>query len=428
MELTTPLSAVTGIGFNFAKKLEKLNLFTVEDLINHYPFRYDDFSKTASALDSQIGEKVTLIGEIWSIKNIYTRSRKILTQAIFNDGTAPIELTWFNQSWITKQIQPGNKLQISGKITKYKNRLSIMAPVWERILDLESVQIKHLHTGRLVPVYSETFGLTSKWIRTKIDSLFPRAKLRIQDPLPGEIKGEMVSLIDALEMIHFPKDWEELTKARERLSFDELFYIQLATQKTRLEWKQKPLIEPLKINEAKLKEFIKKLPFELTKAQLKVIDEAITDLKLEQPMNRLIQGEVGSGKTVVAAVIAYLVHLNGLKTLFMAPTEILAFQHFSTLTKLLESFGIKVGIYTGSKKQIEDAEVIVGTHALLSEKLMPENVGLIIVDEQQRFGVEQRTFLRNRAKVPHFLTMTATPIPRTVALTMYGDLDISVID
>jgi len=172
MDLQTPLTKVAGIGYSYSKKLEYLNLFTVEDLINHYPFRYDDFSKVASVIDAQIGEKVTLQGEIWSIKNIYTRYGKTLTQAIFNDGTSPITLTWFNSSWIIKQIKTGDRLQVSGKLTKYKSKLSIMAPTWEK---LESRQT--LHTGRLVPVYPETYGVSSKWLRTKIAAILPQVQI-----------------------------------------------------------------------------------------------------------------------------------------------------------------------------------------------------------------------------------------------------------
>ncbi|MDD5415991.1 MAG: ATP-dependent DNA helicase RecG [Candidatus Daviesbacteria bacterium] len=464
MNFNTPLLQLPGIGYTYAKRLERLNLFTLEDLIYHFPFRYDDFSNTTSALQAKIGESVTLQGEIWTIQNIYTRSRKIITKAVFNDGTSPIELTWFNSSWLTKQIQTGDRLQVSGKISKYKNKLSIIAPHWEK-LDAEQKQLPtrqvgtQIHTGRLVPIYPETYGVSSKWLRTKIAQLLPQVLDEIRDPLPNPIRGEMLPLAPALQQIHFPKNWEQTEKARNRLGFDELFFVSLATQKTRLEWSKIPLVKPLKINPDKLNQFIKKLPFKLTRAQQKVLQEITVDFKKDQPMNRLIQGEVGSGKTVVAAAAIYLVHLNNLKTLFMTPTEILAFQHFETLKNLLEPYGITVGIYTGSRKQlsrsagdgekgvptrsrrseaIEDArrdiepagpaQVIVGTHALLSQKLPTDNIGLVVIDEQQRFGVEQRTLLRKRAKIPHFLTMTATPIPRTVALTLYGDLDMSIID
>ncbi|MCL4365804.1 ATP-dependent DNA helicase RecG [Patescibacteria group bacterium] len=455
MNLNTPLSQLTGIGPTLLYKLQILNLNTVEDLIYHFPYRYDDFSNTTSALDAQIGQSVTLQGEIWSIQNIYTRSRKIITKALFNDGTSPIELTWFNSSWLTKQIKTGDRLQISGKISKYKNKISIVAPRWERINSFQSSAISNqtLHTGRLVPVYPEVSGISSKWLRTKIDKLLPQVLDQVQDPLPQQVLNNMLPLTTAIKQIHFPTDLKQAEKARERLGFDELFYVSLATQKARIEWSKKPLIEPLKIKPSDIKNFISKLPFKLTSAQNKVLKEILEDLGKNQPMNRLVQGEVGSGKTVVAAIVAFIVHKNRLKTLFMAPTEILAFQHFDTLSKLLSQFGINVGIYTGSKKfnklkmdngQLKTKKqkilnsqfsivnsiphIIIGTHALLSSKLDIKDVGLIIVDEQQRFGVEQRALLRSKAKIPHFLTMTATPIPRTVALTIYGDLDMSVID
>lgn len=438
MELTTPLYTLTGIGSSLTIKLKRLDLNKVSDLIYHFPFRYDDFSKVSKGSEAKIGESVTLQGEIWSIKNIYTRYGKVLTQAIFNDGTSPITLTWFNQSWLTKQIQVGDKLQVSGKLTKHKSKLSIMAPQWEKIPDRRSFsdpgsevwasEVWAIHTGRLVPVYPKTTGLTSKWLRTKINQILPQVLDKIVDPLPPFIRGGMIPLSEAIQKIHLPENMDEVEKAQERLGFDELFLVSLATQKARSEWKNKPVVEPLKINDHNLNNFIKSLPFELTSSQNKILKEIVSDLKKDQPMNRLIQGEVGSGKTVVATIVTYLVHLNGLRTLFMAPTEILAFQHYSTVSQLLEPFGIRVGIYTGSKKQARDVDVTIGTHALLSKKLPTPDVGLVIIDEQQRFGVEQRTILRSRAKLPHFLTMTATPIPRTVALTLYGDLDLSVID
>jgi ATP-dependent DNA helicase RecG len=426
MDLKTPLSKIPGIGPNFARRLQRLYLYTVSDLIHHYPFRYDDLSLVTSALEAKIGEKVTLQGEIWSIKNIHTRSRKVLTQAIFNDGTSPIELTWFNSPWLTKQLVTGDRVQISGKLGKYKNKLSIVAPIWEKTSEFQPLPT--LHTGRLVPVYPETFGVTSRWIRTKIAAILDEATKSVVDPIPDNIKEDMLSLETALKKIHFPDNYQDVEKARERLGFDELFFIQLSTLKTRQDWRKKDAVATFEVTTPTLNKFIKSLPFQLTNAQQKVTDEIISDLQRGVAMNRLIQGEVGSGKTVVAAVIVYLAHLNGYKTLFMAPTEILAFQHHSTLSNLLKPFGIEVGIYTGSKKKAESAHIIVGTHALLSKKMAIGDVGLVIVDEQQRFGVDQRSVLRARAKVPHFLSMTATPIPRTVALTLYGDLDISVID
>ena len=384
-------------------------------------FRDDDFSKSTQLNEVKVGEVVTLTGEIWSIKNVYTRSRKTLTQAIFNDGTSSLELVWFNQSWLAKNLPAGSRVQISGKVSRKGSKLSILQPTWEKLAGVL------LHTGRLVPIYPETFGINSKWLRQKINYLFPLIESEIIDPLSSHLSADFLDLTSALQQIHFPDNFATLNKAKKRLSFDELFDIQLATQYQRLTWQKKTVVNPWKIFGKKLTEFIHNLPFQLTNAQQRVIKEIVEDLQKSTPMNRLVQGEVGSGKTVVAAVIIYLAHLNGFKTLLMTPTEILAFQHYATLSKLLKPLGINVTIYTGSKKERE-GDIVVGTHALLSDKLQADNIGLVIVDEQQRFGVEQRTKLRNRSSSPHFLTMTATPIPRTVALTLYGDLDLSIID
>jgi len=443
MDLNTKLIHTSGIGPSLQAKLDKLNLVTVEDLITHYPFRYEDFAKISKIAEGRVGEVNTFSGEIWSIKNTYTKSHKILTKAILNDGSGTVEIIWFNNRWIIKNIKVGDKIQASGKFDYFAGKLGLVAPEWEKV-DTEA-----LHTGRLVPVYPETYGLTSKWLRAKIHQFLP--KINLEDPIPVEVTKDFLPLKNALEKIHFPENYSDILQAKKRLSFDELFYIQLSTLKKREDWQNKQVTKELKIDNVKFQKFIDKLPFKLTSAQKRVIDEVLNDVSKTSPANRLIQGEVGSGKTVVAAVIIYLAYLNNLKSILMAPTEILAFQHHSTLTKLLKPYGINVGIYTGSKKSVikpvilsetkdldssliaqndkkEMSDVIVGTHALLSEKLELNDVGLVVVDEQQRFGVAQRSLLRSRAKSPHFITMTATPIPRTVALTIYGDLDLSVID
>lgn len=406
-------------------RLERLGLKSVLDLINHYPFRYDDYSKVSNAVEVPLGEKVTLQGEIWSIQNVFTRFGKVLTKAIFNDGSGPIELVWFNQSWLPKSIKTGDRLQISGKVEKRGSKLTMTAPVWEKLQ--AGLANEAIHTGRLVPVYPETYGVTSKWLRLKISTVLPLAAKEIQDPIPDILRDSMLPLREALNKIHFPDSWEAVNRATERLSFDELFSIQLATLKARSQWKKREVVAPLKIDHKEMQRLIASLPFTLTHSQDMVIDEIIADLSSSQPMNRLVQGEVGSGKTVIAAIVIYLAYLNKKKALYMAPTEILAFQHQTTVKRILKPFGVAVGIYTGSRKEALDSDVIIGTHALLSNKLNSEDVGLIVIDEQQRFGVEQRSVLRSKGTLPHFLSMTATPIPRTVALTLYGDLDLSVI-
>lgn len=443
MTLNTPLATVVGIGPKIAKRLERLNLYTVSDLISHFPFRYDDFSKITPVVDAKMGEPVTLQGEIWQIKNSYTKFKKTITRAILNDGSGAIELVWFNQPYLNKTIQSGNRLRVAGAVTSFAGKNTLVAPVWEKTDNA-------LHTGRLVPVYPETALISSRFLRNQIDKLLPLVKSEIIDFLPEDVRGSMLPLAEAIAKIHFPLEMWEAKLARERLAFDELFLIQLATLQTRLSWQQHRSVKPWQIDQEKLNHFISQLPFQLTTAQEKVLGEIVSGLKKDTPMNRLLQGEVGSGKTVVATIAIYLAYLNGFASLLMAPTEILAWQHYETVRKLLEPHGITVGVYTGSRKLVHgsqfmvqgkksmnnelkrqrtmNADVIIGTHALLSDKLLTDNIGLVIIDEQHRFGVAQRTLLRSRAQVPHFLTMTATPIPRTVALTLYGDLDISIID
>src|SRR3989344_4934597 len=469
MDLQIPLSRLKGVGPSFAKRLEKLGLMTALDLIYHFPFRYDDYSKIIRISEAPIDQEVTIKGQVWNIQNSSSRYGKTLTRAILNDGSGSVELVWFNQAWLIKNILSGDTLHVSGKVDRRQNKLTMVSPTWEKIIE-NSIG---LHTGRLVPVYPETFGVNSKWLRDKINSLLPLVLGSLVDPLPLEYKEAMFSLGKALQTIHFPRSFTEINLAKTRLGFDELLEIQLSTQKRRADWKQKQSAKGFKINESDLTTFTSSLPFELTHGQKTVLAEIIEDLQKPQAMNRLIQGEVGSGKTVVAAIAIYLSFRNHLRSLLMAPTEILAMQHYSSLKKLLEPLGMSVGLYTGSSKfnkqksgvisqellvKQEDSpndseargpqpastakrgeliansypNVIVGTHALLSEKLLKENVGLVVIDEQQRFGVKQRTILRqqnNNLKnlAPHFLTMTATPIPRTVALTIYGDLDVSVI-
>lgn len=428
MDIKTPLQYITGVGPQFAKRLEKLELFTVENLINHYPFRYEDYSKIGKIAEAKEGETVTFQGELGSIKDTYTKSGKVMTTALLNDVTGSIGIIWFNQRWLSKVLITGDKLQVSGKVDRFKGKICLMSPAWEK------VETETIHTGRLVPVYPETYGISSKWIRTKMSKLLPEILPKVSDHLPNLIRGNMLTLAEALQQIHFPDNWDKFNLAKARLSFDELFFIQLTAQKQRLLWQKKQATKPLLYQNSDLLGFMKSLPFELTSSQKKVIGEICQDLQKDQPMNRLLQGEVGSGKTVVAAAVIYLTCLNNLRVTLMAPTEILAFQHFETLTKFLAPYNLKVGIYTGSKKAVSDEPILVGTHALLSEKLPLENMGLVIIVEQQKFGVEQRSLLRQKsglrtqAKSPHFLTMTATPIPRTVALTLYGDLDLSVIE
>lgn len=430
MELSTPLMELPGVGPRLVASLRKLGLFTVEDLLHHYPSRYVDYSQTVSVVEASLGKNVTLRGSIWQIKNIYTKYGKKITRALFNDGTSSIELVWFNSPWLVNQVKTGDELQISGKLKKKGSTLSITMPVWEKIGQSIGRSVG-VHTGKMVAVYPETYGLTSKFLREKVAAVLEECSLKIGDPLPEKLRADMVTLPQALKEIHSPTNLEFLSKAQERLGFEELLLIQLATVKARRDWQTNQGSAAIKVDRKDLEKFREILPFELTRAQKRVIEEILPDLASPKPLNRLIQGDVGSGKTVVAAAAAFVVAKAGYKTLFMAPTETLAVQHFQTLEKIFAPLGIQVALLTGNQsvntENMDNISIISGTHALISDKFSVSNVALSIVDEQHKFGVLQRQKLRERERALNFLSLTATPIPRTVALMMYGDLDISVI-
>lgn len=386
------------INFEMRAGLEKLGIKTERDLLYHLPFRYEDYSLLSKIKNLQEGETVTVRGKVLEIKNQYTRSAFVLQRALIEDDSGILEVLWFNQRFLTRVIHQGDQISLAGKIKKNGKKLLLKSPVYE----INS----QIHTGRVVPIYPETAGITSKWLRTKIFNLLDN------------------SVPEALKKVHFPKSLEEAEEARLQLAFDELFASQLEALKRKKERESKTVGNKFKIVEIreKLKMFVDNLSFNLTGGQKKVIAEIYKDLAKDVPMNRLLQGDVGSGKTVVAALALLAANLNGYQAVLMAPTEILANQHYETL-KFLK---LNVGLATGSKKENLNSKIIVGTHALLNLKLA--NLGLVVIDEQHRFGVEQQTKLKEKGLNPHILTMTATPIPRAMALTLYGDLDISLLE
>lgn len=421
---------------------------TVEDFLYHLPNRYEDFSVVSKIGNIQPGEVVTVQGEVMEAKNQYLRSSRIKTiqKAFVTDDTGGIEITWFNQPFIVKSLTAGSRISVSGRVEGAGNKLKLQSPVFEILPEGQ----ESVHTGRLVPVYPETKGVSSKWLRRQIFSILKEYKNEIKEFLPPQIISthNLLPLAFAIQEAHYPKDLTAAEKARERLSFDELFLMQLASLKRREEWRQVKVTKPLKIKayDRDIEKFYRSLPFKLTGAQNRAIGEILKDLESDKSMNRLLQGDVGSGKTVVAAVAMYSAYLNGFQSILLAPTEILAQQHFKTIDLLLARFKIKAGLFTGSYKSDKiktqnakiktklkdnfklDYDVIVGTHALLNEKIQMNKLALVVIDEQQRFGVEQRAIIRKKGENTHLLTMTATPIPRTVALTMYGDLDLSYLD
>ena len=435
MDLHTPITRGNRAMKMYATKLEKLGITTFYDFLLHLPNRYEDYSVVSKIAEIQPGETVTIQGQILEMKTNYMRGARIknMQKALVTDGTGTIELTWFNQPFLTKTITPNETISASGRSDRFgrTRTLSLQSPEYE-ILFANSQPI---HTGRLIPVYPETQGISSKWLRRQIFNLLTQHLNELHEYLPGTIlkKNHLMAYTEALQEIHFPKDLDTAAKARERLAFDELFLMQLAAVKRRSDWENKKQGTAFLVKkyEKQIDVCINSLPFTLTTAQHTALEKIIQDLQKPTPMNRLLQGDVGSGKTVVAAVAMYIAFLNSFQSVLMAPTEILAQQHYSTVSKFLEPLGVTVDLVTGSKKRItkdSNFSILIGTHALLSEKIVFDRLGLVVIDEQQRFGVQQRSIIRQKGTNPHLLTMTATPIPRTVALTMYGDLDLSYLN
>jgi ATP-dependent DNA helicase RecG len=452
MDLHTPITRGNRSLKMYAGRLEKLDIRTFYDFLFHLPSRYEDYSLISKIAQIQTGETVTIQGQVLEMKNQYMHGGRIKTmqKAIVSDGTGTIELTWFNQPFLTQSIIPNTTIAASGRADRFgrSKSLSIQTPEYE-ILTNNS---QGIHTGRLIPVYPETQGVSSKWLRRQIYNILTQHLTELTEYLPETVlkQNHLMDFAKAVQEIHFPQNLDTAAKAKERLAFDELFLMQLAANKRRAQWKEKQKGNPMNINDnlPSIQHCIEKLPFKLTKAQQLALEKIMHDLSQETPMNRLLQGDVGSGKTVVAAVAMYIAYLNGYQSVLMAPTEILAQQHFETVSKLLTPLGVKVDLVTGNSKSIKykavsieeekkeipntkyvilNTPVTVGTHAVLNEKLQFKNLGIVIIDEQQRFGVEQRSTIRQKGNNPHLLTMTATPIPRTVALTMYGDLDLSYL-
>jgi len=426
-------------------RFKSVGVKTFGDLLNYFPRRYEDRSVIAPIFSLQVGDKVSIVGEIDEVKNQFARSKLTIQTANITDGTGSIQAVWFNQRYLPNAIKPAQKVALWGEIKLYRSK-KVISPQEYEVLGDENKKLSHV--GAIVPIYQETKGLSSKTIREKILYLithFSQSNPEESEFLPRTILNTngLISEHSAFIKIHKPSSAQDVKDATHRLAFDELFTIQLAAYFTRKQWDQEKVGNELKTEPFKkyLEEFINSIPYALTKSQNKATAEILSDMGKTKPMNRFLQGDVGSGKTVVAAIASYVSFLNGYKTLVMAPTEILAQQHFSTLSQLFKNTKVKVSLVTGSTKKLQAtgsksqvADVIIGTQALLHRALGEKNlpagrqVGLVIIDEQHRFGVKQRSRLKQIGINPHLLTMTATPIPRTVALTIFGELDMSIID
>ena len=428
MDLTTPIGQIPRVGSFHASRLKKLKIETVEDLVHHYPFRYENLGTPVKINSLKVGETVSTTGKIGQIQNIRTRYGKNLTLATITDGSSSIEAVWFNQPFLVKTITPGVKIGLAGKIDNFSHKPTLINPDYE-LLDRRGTK-SGFHTKGLVPIYPETARLSSKWLRNKVREVLPMVVGEIDETLSKESQSRngLITKIQALWQIHFPDSESQVHQARKRLAFEELFIASLQALERKASWEKLVKARPLNIHQEKILALISNLPFNLTPSQNKVIKEILADLSNGRSMNRLLQGDVGSGKTVVAAIAAYIAYLNGYQTAFMAPTEILAAQHLKTLTSILVPLGVKLSLRTSNSRKREPFDIVVGTHAILSKNVTFDNLVLVIIDEQHRFGVEQRALLRTKAKKAHVLTMTATPIPRSLALAIYGDLDISTLD
>ena len=434
-EVNSPISVVPKIGPKYQAVLEKLGIFTIEDLLYHFPFRYQDFTNIKNINELKDGDIVTIKATLGSVQNIFTKNRKRITKAKVIDHTGELDIIWFNQHYIKNSLEVGKTYNISGKVGTFDRKICFISPEMEPTSDVfSSTQKTNIHTGRLVPIYPETYGISSKWLRGKIRLLLDSEK-DLEEFLPDEIikEKDFEEINKSLETIHFPDSVEQAHKSKNRFAFEELFIELLNVEKRKNEWAKRTTAKPFKKYDTDLEKLINSLSFRLTTSQIDAINEIKRDLEAKNPMNRLLEGDVGTGKTIVAIVSAYLAYLNGMRVLYMAPTEILAKQHKETFEKILKDTYIKIELETGAKKEkVKDKEwdILIGTHALLFTENKYQNIGLIIIDEQHRFGVEQRGKIVELSKektTPHLLTMTATPIPRTLALTLYGDLSISIL-
>ena len=448
--LDAPITALPGLRRDMAAKLEGLGAATVRDLLFFFPHRHADYAHTVRIAELRPNEEVTVIASVWSAGETRIGRRMKGAEAVVGDDSGTLRVVWFNQPWIARQLATGQQIVLSGRVTAFRERLVMESPEWE------PAEADLTHTGRLVPVYSLTAGLAQRSVRRLVKGAVDTYAGYLSDPLPGAIRkrGRLLPLVDAVRQMHYPDSMDDAGEARRRLAFDELLTIELAVLMRRREWQETSQTPALPLPAAVREGFLASLPFPLTGAQQRAIDEIAADIAQPVPMSRLLEGDVGSGKTVVATMALLAAVANGRQGVIMAPTEILAMQHYRTLTRLfsgtetpaLEVFmppylgrPLRVGRLIGSMSAKEKArvaeatergelDIIVGTHALIQDTVRFRDLRLAVVDEQHRFGVAQRAALREKSTGAHLLVMTATPIPRTLALTVYGDLDVSVLD
>ena len=435
INFSSPLSSLNRVGDTITAHFKRLGITTAGDLLFYLPFRYDDFSSSLPIAKLKDGETVNIIGTIDLIQNKRSAHRKMqITEALLRDDSGYLKLIWFNQSFITRNLKVGDEISVSGRVHDSYGQMQMTSPNYEKISSLDLI-----NTKGLIPNYHSTNKLSQKQIRFLIKQVLPLAN-KIEDWLPSDIRKRLglVDLKTALYQVHFPSSNKEIIDSQRRLAFTELFLRQLKSQSIKREL-QKLKAVPIEFNEEITRSFVSGLPFPLTADQKKAAWEILKDLQKDQPMSRLLEGDVGSGKTLVAIMALLNTAISGRQGALMVPTEILAKQHFKTLSHYLYQYNIKVALLTSSSEEVnfeptgnnilEEADILVGTHALIQEKINIPRLSLAIVDEQHRFGVMQRHKIIgfDQKIVPHFLSMTATPIPRSLALAIYGDLDLSLI-
>lgn len=452
--LDSSITIIRGISSTTAAKFAKLGVKKVEDMLYFFPRRHLDYSHKTPISELKVGIEQTILATIWEAREVALGGKRC-AEAILGDETGNIRAVWFNQPYLAKKLHTNTQIVLSGKVSLFRDRKVLESPEWE-IMESEDLT----HTGRLVPLYPLTEGLTPRVVRKLVKETVAEWAPKLIDFLPEDVK-EACSLIDlsqAIRQAHYPDSEQGRDEARRRLAFDELFLIQLGVLSRKWEWQESQRGNPFQIDALLLERFLSTLPFTLTLAQQRVLKEILSDLEKPKPMSRLLQGDVGSGKTVIATTALLSAAANGYQGAFMAPTEILAEQHFNNIAALLSKVGqleeeqghlysysallqhpFTIALLIGSlnsteKKRLQQLlregkiDLIIGTHALIQSEVEFRQLGLVVVDEQHRFGVLQRSRLRQKGFNPHVLVMTATPIPRTLALTLYGDLDLSVLD
>ncbi len=443
--LQSPVSSIWGVGEERAKLLARLEIFTIEDLLLHKPRRYEDRRKFLPIRDLKLKEAATVRGKIVAagVKR-FKKGTRALFECVFDDGTARLHCRWWQaQSWMPDWYAVGREFLIYGKLDDDKKPRTFTHPETELV---EAGDDEFIHVNRIVPVHPLTEGLTARVMRT----LIWRALEKFENEIVGQAsclspslreiiqrQAGSLSYANAVRLIHFPEEMSDAEIARQRLALDEFVALQFQIQSRRKKFEANAKALPCGGDNRLMKPFLASLGFKLTDAQAKVLREIRADMSGLHPMRRLLQGDVGSGKTAVAACGALMALESGFNVALMAPTEILAEQHFRNFQKWFGPLGVKVELQTGSKKtfnaqpstfNLQPATLFIGTHALFTENFQPPKLGLVIIDEQHKFGVAQREQLLRKGHYPHLLVMTATPIPRTLGLTLYGDLDVSVID